>query len=132
MTARGHRSATMIRKPRGACLAFLAVAMQVLVPFFLMVEIARAHEPDGAAVICSSLGHDTGQDRGNAADHGLAAHCCSICAALAAVHGFAPPAAPPLPLPVSVGRSDLTPADVAQAALLVPSSYRSRGPPSIV
>ena len=130
MTARRHRS-PQPRAPRGAWLAFLAVAMQVLVPFLLMVEIARAHEPGGATVICSSLSHDTAPDSGNAADRDLATHCCSICGALAAAHGFAPPAAPPLPLPVAVGRSDLTPADVAQAALLVPSSYRSRGPPSI-
>ena len=58
--ARWHRSAS--QTPRGAWLAFVAVAMQVLVPFFLMVEIARASEPGGATVICSSLGHDTHQD----------------------------------------------------------------------
>ena len=129
MRSRRHRSTG--QAPRGAWLAFVAVAMQVLVPFFLMVEIARANEPGGAAVICSSLGHDTHQDNGTAPDHGLAAHCCSICTALAAAQGFAPAAAPPLPLPVSVGRSDLTPADVAQVARLVTSSYRSRGPPAI-
>lgn len=129
MRSRRHRSAG--QAPRGAWLALVAVAMQVLVPFFLMVEIARANEPGGAAVICSSLGHDTHQNNGNASDHGLAAHCCSICTALAAAQGFAPAVAPPLPLPVSIGRSDLTPADVAQAARLATSSYRSRGPPAI-
>jgi hypothetical protein len=114
---------------RGAFLAFLAVAMQVLVPFFLMVEIARAEGPNGAAAICSALGHETHRS-GNTSNHGLADHC-SICTALAAAQAVAPPAAPPLPLPASVGRSDLTVADVAQATLLVTASYQSRGPPSI-
>ena len=126
MTARRHRSHT--RAPRGAWLAFLAVAMQVFVPFFLMVEIARADGPDGVAVICSALGHDTHQN-GNATDHGLADHC-PICTTLAAAQAFAPPAAPPLPLPLSVGHSDLSDVDLAQAALLVTSPYQSRGPPS--
>jgi hypothetical protein len=103
--------------------------MQVLVPFFLMVEIARAEGPGGAAVICSALGHDTHRN-GNATDHGLADHC-SICTTLAAAQAFAPPAAPPLPLPLSVGHSDLSAADVAQVALLVTSPYQSRGPPPI-
>lgn len=127
MSARRHRAQT--QAPRGALLAFLAMAMQVLVPFFLMVQIARADGPGGAAVICSALGHDKDQS-GNAGDHGLADHC-SICTTLAAAHAFEPPAAPPLPLPVTVGRTVLTAADFAQAALLVPSAYQSRGPPPI-
>jgi hypothetical protein len=128
MSARRHRQ-KKTRPLRGAFLAFLAVAMQVLVPFFLMVEIARAESPDGVAVICSALGHDTNQS-GNTSDHGLAQHC-SICTTLAASQAFAPPVAPPLPLPGTIGDSDLSVADVAQAALLVTAPYQSRGPPSI-
>jgi hypothetical protein len=118
------------RPPRGAFLAFLAVAMQVLVPFFLAVEIARADTPGGAAVICSALGHQADQN-GNPSDRGLADHCSICCSALAAGHAFAPPVVPPLPLPASIGRSDLTATEFAQAALLVTASYQSRGPPSI-
>lgn len=129
MSVLGHRSA-QTRPPRGAWLAFLAVAMQVLVPFFMAIEIARAEVPGAAAVICSALGHDTHQGSGNPADHGLADHC-SICTTLAAAQGFAPPAAPPLPLPTSIGRSDLSVSEVAPAALVVRSPYQSRGPPSI-
>jgi hypothetical protein len=128
MSARRHGLAKT-HPPRGAWLAFLAVAMQVLVPFFLMVEIARAEGPDGTAVICSALDHSA-QQNGDSSDHGLAQHC-PICTALAAAQAVAPPAAPPLPLPGSVGHSDLTVADVAQAALLVTAPYQSRGPPSI-
>ncbi len=124
---RRHRSQT--RPPRGAWLAFLAVALQVLVPFFLMAQIARADEPGGAAVICSALGH-TQQGSNNAADHGLADHC-SICTTLAAAQALAPPAAPPLPLPATIGRSILAIADVSAPALLIHSPYQSRGPPSI-
>lgn len=127
MSARRHRAAQT--RPRGAWLAFLAAAMQVFVPFFMAVEIARAEVPGAAAVICSALGHDTHQS-GNAKDHGLADHC-SICTTLAAAQAFAPPAAPPLPLPTSIGHSDLTASDIAQTALLVRSPYQSRGPPSI-
>jgi hypothetical protein len=125
----GRRNRPQRKAPRGALLAFLAVAMQVLVPFFLMVEIARADTPDGVAVICSALGHNT-QQNGNTSDHGLADHC-SICTTLAAAQAYAPPAAPPLPMPASISHSDLSAADSAQAALLVTSSYQSRGPPSI-
>jgi hypothetical protein len=81
------------------------------------------------AVICSALGHNT-QQNGNTSDHGLADHC-SICTTLAAAQAYAPPAAPPLPMPASISHSDLSAADSAQAALLVTSSYQSRGPPSI-
>jgi hypothetical protein len=125
----GRRNHPQRKAPRGALLAFLAVAMQVLVPFFLMVEIARADTPDGVAVICSALGHNT-QQNGSTSDHGLADHC-SICTTLAAAQAYAPPAAPPLPMPASISRSDLSAADSAQAGLLVTSSYQSRGPPSI-
>jgi hypothetical protein len=125
----GRRNRPQRKAPRGALLAFLAVAMQVLVPFFLMVEIAHADTPDGVAVICSALGHNT-QQNGNTSDHGLADHC-SICTTLAAAQAYAPPAAPPLPMPASISHSDLSAADSAQAALLVTSSYQSRGPPSI-
>jgi hypothetical protein len=126
--ARRHRS-LQTRPPRGAFLAILAVVMQVLVPFFLMAEIARADSPDGVAVICSALGHTT-QPNGNTGDQGLADHC-SICTTLASAQAFAPPAAPPLPLPVSVGRSDLSVPDAAEGVLLVSTPYQSRGPPSI-
>jgi len=127
MTARQHRAQTPA--PRGAWLAFLALAMQVLVPFFMAVEIARAEVPGAAAVICSALGHETHEGNGDA-DHGLGDHC-SICTTLAAAQGFAPPSAPPLPPPATVDRTILAAADIPQAALLVTLSYRSRGPPSV-
>jgi hypothetical protein len=130
MIARGRRL-PRTGPPGGAWLALLAVAMQALVPFFLMVEVARANEPGGAAIICSTLGDNTHQSSGNATDRGLAAHCCSICSAVAAAQGIAPPVAPPLPLPLSIGHITLVPVDVASSTLVLTSPYRSRGPPSI-
>jgi hypothetical protein len=124
-----RRRPLQTRPPRGALLAFLAVAMQVLLPFFLMVEIAHADTPGGVAVICSALGHNT-QQNGNTSGQGLGDHC-PICTTLAAAQAYAPPGASPLPLPRSVDHSDLAIADVTQAALLVASAYQSRGPPSI-
>ena len=129
MSAR--RGCTQTTAPRGAWLAFLAVALQVLLPFFLAAQIARAEAPGGVAVICSALGHDSQHSKGNPADQGPIDQCCSICSTLAAAQGVAPPATPRLLLPTEVSRVYLSAADVTRAALLVTSSYQSRGPPSI-
>ena len=123
------RRLTRATAPRGTWLALLALAMQVLLPFFLAVQIARAAEPGGSAVICSGLGH--AQHGGNPADQGPIDQCCSICSTLAAAQSFAPTETPPLPLPAEVSHVDHSAADIAQSALLVTSSYQSRGPPPI-
>jgi hypothetical protein len=106
------------------------MATQVLLPFFLAVEIARADEPGSVAVICSALGHDTQQSGSGNTDHGLAEHC-SICTTLAAAQAITPPAAPPLPLPTAIASDILATTHIAGPTLLVASSYQSRGPPPI-
>jgi hypothetical protein len=130
MIARRHRSQT--RPPRGAWLAFLAIAMQVLLPFLLAAEIARADEPGSVAVICSALGpvahHDSGTKDGD--NHGLTTSC-PICTTLSAAHGFTPPPAAPLPLPVACASIDLSAAVIVTFAVVSTFSYQSRGPPPI-
>jgi hypothetical protein len=131
VTAR-RRRLPQTRPPRGAWLAFLALAIQVLLPFFLAVEIARANEPGSTVVICSALGagahhesNPSGSDR-----HGSIGSC-PICTALAAGHGFTAPPAPPQPLPVVGASVDLAATDAALVAPVAISFYQSRGPPSV-
>ncbi|HEY1503676.1 MAG TPA: DUF2946 domain-containing protein [Stellaceae bacterium] len=129
MIARRHRLPPT-RPPRGVWLAFFAVTLQVLLPFFLALQIAHAEEPGSAAVICSALGHDTHQGS-SPADQGQIDQCCSICTTLEAAQGFAPPMTLPLAMPAEIGRNVLAASNVAWRALLIASPYQSRGPPSI-
>jgi hypothetical protein len=123
MSGRRHRA--LRKTPRGAALAFLALAMQVLLPFFVAAEIAHANAPGEAAIICSALGPGAHEANGTTGDrHGIAASC-PICTALAAGQ------APPLPLPTALGHSVIAVADTSARAALIPSAYRSRAPPSI-
>jgi hypothetical protein len=112
-------------------LAFLALAIQAMLPFFLAVEIARAANPAYAdtVVICSALGHH--DSNGTTGDHHGIADGCPICTALAAGHGFTAPPATPLPLPVACGGVALAAPDATAAAFFATSSYRSRAPPTI-
>jgi hypothetical protein len=129
MSGRRHRA--LRKTPRGAVLAFLALALQVLLPFFVAAEIAHANAHGDAAIICSALGPGAHEANGTTGDrHGIAASC-PICTALAAGQGFAPPPAPPLPLPTALGHSVVAVADTSARAALIPSAYRSRAPPSI-
>jgi hypothetical protein len=129
MSGRRHRS--LRKTPRGAVLAFLALAMQALLPFFVAAEIAHANAPGEAAIICSALGPGAHEAKGTTGDrHGIAASC-PICTALAAGQGFVPAPPPPLPLPAAVGRSLSAAADISPRAARIPSAYQSRGPPPV-
>jgi DUF2946 family protein len=119
------------KPPRGTLLAFLALAIQAMLPFFLAVEIARAANPAFAdtVVICSALGHH--DSNGTTGDHHSIADGCPICTALAAGHGFTAPPTTPLPLPVACEGIALSAPNASAAALLATSSYQSRAPPAI-
>jgi hypothetical protein len=129
MRARRHRL-PQTRPPRGAWLAFLAVALQVLLPFFIAVEIARADVPGPDAVICSALGSGAHHDGGTTNDH-QSDGGCPICAAVAAGQSFTAPAPLAVPTPRVCDRVDLSVAPLRGIALLVSSPYQSRGPPTI-
>jgi hypothetical protein len=130
VTAR-HRRHHHRKPPRGTLLAFLALAIQAMLPFFLAVEIARAANPAYAdtVVICSALGHH--DSNGTTGDHRGMADGCPICSALAASHAFTAPPATPLPLPVACGGVARATPDTATAAFFAASSYQSRAPPII-
>jgi len=124
-----RRRLPQTRPPRGVWLAFLALVIQVLLPFFLAVEIARAANPadPGGIPICSSLGH---HDAGSASDQ-PSSGSCPVCAAVAAGQSFTAAAPLAVPMPRFCGRADLSVARLRGATFLVSSPYQSRGPPSI-
>lgn len=122
--------------PQGLWLAFLALAIQTLLPFLVASEIALASSPAFAetTVICSASGPSTtpaGSPANHAAHHGLAAHACPLCIALASSQAFAaaPSVALPLPQgnPVAIAHSTVTLRTGAAPA----ASYNPRAPPFI-
>jgi hypothetical protein len=134
---RGHRRIKQRAVPQGTWLAFLALAVQVLLPFFLASEIALASAPayaEGTTVICTASGSTTAPapHSANHASHRALSDGCPICIALAAAHAFtaAPPVALPLPQASSVFL--LHAADAPRAFASTAASYNPRGPPSIV
>lgn len=121
------------KNPRGTLLAFIAVAMQAMLPFFVAVAMVRASNPAYAdtLAICSSLGTAGHSDNGTTGDQHANCGDCPICTALAAGQAFTAPPTVPLPLPVSHGRINLSTSDTPQLSLVAASPYQSRGPPSI-
>lgn len=119
------------KNPRGTLLAFIAVAIQAMLPFFLAVEIARASNPafGDSIPICSSLGPAGHQTSGTAGDH--QGGTCPICAAVAAAQGFTAPPVPPLPLPVACGHVVSATTDTPRLSFDAASPYQSRAPPAI-
>lgn len=121
------------KNPRGTLLAFVAVAMQAMLPFFVAVAMVRASNPAYAdnIPICSSLGTAEHGDSGSSGDRHANCGDCPICTALAAGQGFTAPPAVALPLPLSRGRIVLAATHTPRLSLVAASPYQSRGPPSI-
>ena len=123
MSLRRHRS-----PPRGMMLAFMALAIQALIPFFLAVEIARAANPIDAGNIplCSSVAHHDGTT-GDHPSNGS----CPICAAVAAGYTFAAPQPLAVPLPRRCDSVALSVASLRGSSSFIAPAYQSRGPPAI-
>lgn len=119
------------KNPRGTLLAFFAVAMQAMLPFFVAVAMVRAANPAFADTIpiCSSLGTAGHHDSGNAGDQGTSG--CPICAAVAAGQSFTAPPVIAAPIPVACDRIVLSMVDAPQVIFAAASPYHSRGPPAI-
>ena len=116
-------------------LTFLAVTVQVFLPFFVAIAIAQLSNPAVASTAFICAGHHgetappANRNPGNAR-HGLV-DGGALCAALAAGHAVTPPAAIPLPLPRVVARAALD-APSAAAILAPPAApYQSRAPPAL-
>lgn len=119
------------KNPRGTLLAFLAVAIQAMLPFFLAVELVRASNPAFADTIpiCSSLGPAAHHDDGAADDH--QGGRCPICAAVAAAQSFTSPPAPLVPLRIACVRIALPTTDIPRLSFDALPAYQSRAPPAI-
>lgn len=118
---------------RGTLLAFIAVAMQAMLPFFVAVALVRASDPAyaGTIPICASPGTAGHGANGTSGDQHANCGDCPICTALAAGQAFTAPPTVPLPVPVSIGRIVLSATDTPQLSLLASSPYQSRGPPAL-
>lgn len=114
---------------RGTLLAFIALTIQAMLPFFLAVEMARASNPAYAdsIPICSSFGHHGGGTAGDQPGNGS----CPVCAAVAAGQSFTAATQLAVPMPCDRGRVDLSVAPLRATAFVVSSPYQSRGPPTI-
>jgi hypothetical protein len=118
--------------PPGAWLAFLALAIQALLPFLLASEIALGNTQayaEATSVICTASG-STATQPSHSSHHGLADNC-PICLALAAGQAFTTLAQAVLPLPqaASITLSLVAPAPGALAGFA--ASYHPRAPPFI-
>lgn len=127
----GLHRASRRAAPPGAWLAFLALAVQVLLPFLVAYEIALASSPayaESDTFICSASGtHSVPNEHTR---HGLSQHC-SICMALAASQGFTAAMPVALPLPRGAGRVELYVVSTPRASALAAASYNSRAPPTV-
>ncbi len=121
-------------RPSGTWLAFLALTIQVLLPFLVAYEIGLAGTPANAETItiCHAPAATTapGHGTGGAAHHGLA-DGCPICLALAAGQAFTAtaPVTPPLPQGKAVPLRVEAPAP--HPCALAAASYNPRAPPFI-
>jgi len=117
------------RAPVGVAFAFLALAIQVLLPFVVAAEIDLLGNPAYAsAPICSASLHE--QQPGQQSDHGLGT-TCPLCLTLAASHGFTGASSAALPLPQGDGVAVDQIISPWQSATPVAASYNSRAPPVI-
>jgi hypothetical protein len=111
----------------------LALALQVLLPFFVAYEIGVLSNPAYAetTIICSASGSHAVPIQQSGADQPDHAGHCSLCIALAAAHAFTAAAPGTLPLPYRVARITLQAAVSPHTFALLAASYRSRAPPFI-
>jgi len=118
--------------PQGAWLAFLALAVQVLLPFLVAYEIALAGSPAYAATITICRAPGSADAPAKPGEHG-ARHAlnesCPLCAALAAAQGFTSPMPLPLPLPRAPAVLTLYREAAPPALLPAAASYAPRAPP---
>jgi hypothetical protein len=133
---RGHQRVKRTDVPQGTWLAFLALAVQVLLPFFVAYEIGLASTPayaEGTTVICSASGSTTAPTprSANHASHHTLSDGCPICIALAASHAFTTALPVALPLPQASSVILRHAADAPRTFASTAAFYNPRAPPSI-
>ena len=124
----GRYRVTRKRAPDGIALAFLALFLQVLLPFFVVLEIATLSDPAAAetAAICSHSGthHEGGVDQTN---HGA----CPLCIALSTAQHFTDATHVAVPVPQEVATIELHAVAARLVATIAAAPYQSRAPPFI-
>jgi hypothetical protein len=118
--------------PEGVWLAFLAVAIQVFLPFLVAFEIAAASAPAFAETLplCSAVHTSSAPVRhdGETPHHGLS-DGCPLCVSLAAGQAFTTPAPILAPIPRAVKVDTVTAAPSLHPREQTSASYNSRAPP---
>lgn len=116
-------------------LTFLAVTVQVFLPFFVAIGIAQLHNPAVASTvfICAGRHGETtppsSRDESNT-HHGLVGGC-TLCGALATGQAFTPATTIALPLPYRAVGVALETVAVAAPFSPIATPYQSRAPPSL-
>ncbi len=135
--ARGRHRRRQVTPPAGIWLAFLALTIQVLLPFLVAFEIALASSPayaDRTTFICSAsrLAAPAAPKPGDPATHHGLSDGCPICTALAVGQAFT--ATSPVLLPLPKAGVTLAPdwVYIRRAPIVDVAAYNSRAPPSIV
>ena len=121
------------RGPSGIGWAFLALAVQVLLPFLVAYEIGILGNPAYAetTIICSASGSHAIPTPANGADQPTHSGPCSLCIALAAAHAFTGATPVTLPLPRQHELVRLRATATVRATVVATAGYHSRAPPSI-
>lgn len=121
-----------MRKLPGAWLAFLAVAVQMLLPFLVAYEIALAGSPAYADdfPICHAA-ESSNTAPGSAGNHANP-DSCPICAALAVGQAFTTPPPIAAPLPQTLRHVEFDISVPVQRIALACTPYQSRAPPALM
>ncbi len=120
--------------PAGAWLAFLAIAIQVLLPFVVAYEIALVGSPayaDSLSSICSAHAQPEVPAGSGQRHHGPSGGC-PICTAMAAAQAFTAPAPLVLPPPRAIGNDVPIAAVGSRPGAIGAAPYQSRAPPPSV
>lgn len=130
-----HYSRSKTARPAGAWLAFLALAIQILLPFLVAYEIGLASTPANAETItiCHMPGATAALEPGADKDTHHARLCegCPICTALAAGHAFTAAGPVALPLPQAAAIVLHLTMQMPRAFASAAASYNPRAPPAI-
>jgi hypothetical protein len=124
---KSHDRVTRKRAPDGVSLAFLALFLQALLPFFVAVEIATfSASANAETAICSHSGaqHEDGADHTNHA-------ACPLCIALSAAQPFTAATPVSLPLPRAMESRALQASSSRRVIITAAAPYQSRAPPTI-
>jgi len=113
-------------------LAFLAVAIQVLLPFLVAYEIALVGNPAYADDFPICHAAESFNTAPGGAGHHANPDSCPICAAMAVGQAFTAPPPIAAPLPQILRYVDFDVSVPVQRIALACTPYQSRAPPALI